>query len=242
MLLPALSKAKVKAKTVNCIGNLKQLTTAWLLYADDNEDNLARNWLGTSAAWVGGNVRTASGATNTDAIASAKLYPYTKSLAVYRCPAADHDIPNVLRTSPGLPGGGLARNYSIGGRMGGADAADAQQFGVPDTTYVLPPEFPVFKRLTLIQNPGPSAALVFVDESINTIDDGYFAMQLNPIWQDSPTTRHSRGGTLSFADGHVERWGWRAVGIEQDLNAPVVSGGVDTTADLQRFQDAVATR
>src|SRR2546428_12006875 len=41
MLLPALSKAKAKATGVKCLNNVKQLTLAWIMYADDNGDKLA---------------------------------------------------------------------------------------------------------------------------------------------------------------------------------------------------------
>ncbi|OGV32931.1 MAG: hypothetical protein A2020_15655 [Lentisphaerae bacterium GWF2_45_14] len=40
MLLPALKKAKDKAKDIECMGNLKQLGYAFLLYAGDYADNL----------------------------------------------------------------------------------------------------------------------------------------------------------------------------------------------------------
>ncbi|MBQ6470405.1 MAG: DUF1559 domain-containing protein [Victivallales bacterium] len=38
MLLPALSKARERARAIVCINNLKQLGNAVLMYADDNED------------------------------------------------------------------------------------------------------------------------------------------------------------------------------------------------------------
>ena len=42
MLLPALSKAKEKAKQTNCYNNLKQLGLAMILYADDNNGLIPR--------------------------------------------------------------------------------------------------------------------------------------------------------------------------------------------------------
>jgi prepilin-type N-terminal cleavage/methylation domain-containing protein len=40
LLFPSLAKAKTKAQGIGCMSNLKQLTTAWWMYADDNTDKL----------------------------------------------------------------------------------------------------------------------------------------------------------------------------------------------------------
>src|SRR5438046_9781040 len=40
MLLPALSRAKLKAQGVQCMNNTKQLSLAWRMYADDNGDRI----------------------------------------------------------------------------------------------------------------------------------------------------------------------------------------------------------
>jgi prepilin-type processing-associated H-X9-DG protein len=93
-----------------------------------------------------------------------------------------------------------------------------------------------------ILSPTPPAALVFVDESINSIDDGYFACVLNPSWMNSPTVRHSKGGQFSFADGHAERWAWRVLNQEQDWWAPGIGSSGDTRLDLKRLQDSVAVK
>ena len=42
MLLPALSKAKEKAKITSCVNNLKQVGLSLAIYADDNNDTLPR--------------------------------------------------------------------------------------------------------------------------------------------------------------------------------------------------------
>ena len=54
LLLPVLSRAKVKAAAVRCISNLRQLGVAFLLYADDNRQQLpdlyTQWWTGTGVA------------------------------------------------------------------------------------------------------------------------------------------------------------------------------------------------
>ena len=40
LLLPALSRAKLKATTTTCLNNHKQLAISWIMYAEDNQDRL----------------------------------------------------------------------------------------------------------------------------------------------------------------------------------------------------------
>ncbi len=80
MLLPALNKARERAKSINCIANLKQLGTGISLYVDDNDGVFcgnANNW-GTTYSWA-------------DCVGS-KIQPGYKaneclSMPVFRCPA-----------------------------------------------------------------------------------------------------------------------------------------------------------
>ena len=65
--------------------------------------------------------------------------------------------------------------------------------------------------------------MTFVDESIETVDDGFFAVNWAnepSAWQNSPTVRHGQSGVFAFADGHAERWRWRVLNQDQDLDAP----------------------
>src|SRR5579863_1091778 len=43
LLLPALTRAKMRAQSVQCMANSKQITLGWAMYADDNNDLLAPN-------------------------------------------------------------------------------------------------------------------------------------------------------------------------------------------------------
>ena len=45
MLLPALSKAREKARTISCLNQLKQFGTAILLYTEDNNDLITTTFL-----------------------------------------------------------------------------------------------------------------------------------------------------------------------------------------------------
>jgi len=232
LLLPALNRAKAKAQAISCQNEMKQLDYCWVMYASDNNERVTHNWILSNGdtspeAWVGGDVSKPAEAANTAYIQNSKLYPYNSSFQIYKC-----TIPVILN------GVSLCRTVSLNGRMGGADAADAAAYGVFDTSWVLGPNFPTFKKTGQILRPAPSAALTFLDESLNTVDDGYFAVQLGMFWQNSPTVRHSFGATLSFADGHSERWGWRGLRKEQGINLPVA--GADQAADLKRLQDSVA--
>jgi len=51
MLLPALAKAKDRARDATCLSNLKQWGITWRLYTDENEDSFMT---GTSVGWARG--------------------------------------------------------------------------------------------------------------------------------------------------------------------------------------------
>jgi prepilin-type processing-associated H-X9-DG protein len=135
----------------------------------------------------------------------------------------------MLAGDPAMRGQGLVRHFSLSGRMG----------GTPEMDSILGSRFPIFRKMADIRHPDPAIALVFVDESVQSIDDGFFAVQMSQTWMNSPTARHLRGASFSFADGHAERWKWRALSAEQDWWAPA-SAMPNTLVDLQRLQAGVA--
>lgn len=52
VLMPALNRARLHGKRAACMGNLKQLTMAWILYADANDDRIVKAGPGGSEGWV----------------------------------------------------------------------------------------------------------------------------------------------------------------------------------------------
>ncbi len=71
MLLPALGKARAKARQISCLNNVKQLTLCMILYTDDSEGYMAAVF----PDFYGGN-RWCT-----------RLYDYNKSGKLYLCPA-----------------------------------------------------------------------------------------------------------------------------------------------------------
>jgi prepilin-type N-terminal cleavage/methylation domain-containing protein/prepilin-type processing-associated H-X9-DG protein len=231
MLLPALTRAKEQARVIQCLNNMKQLTLAWVLYAGDNDDRLPKNWtlmIGSSppGSWVTGSVKTMPGTTNLDLLASGSLFPFHKSFAIYQCP----DSATVAGAMP-------VRTVSMQERMGGADPAESAQNSVYDLAFALGSDYPMFKKSSQISKPAPASAIVFVDESQNSVDDGIFAMTLTQ-WMNAPGTRHAKGCTFSFADGHVEKWKWK--GLNKEGVANFITPPPDQMDDFQKVLNALA--
>ena len=249
MLLPALAKAKAKTQGIKCMSNLKQLQLCWSMYALDNNQNLVKNWLNTTQPWILGSVSSLPGATNELDIKNGKLFQYSSSVQIYQCSAANgvNDLPSSLKSSAVMKKNRLVRSYSMQGRMGGADASDQTRFGAADTSWVLGNKYNQYKRDSDIANPGPSGAIVFLDESKETVDDGYFAVKAPTpdgpdSWQNSPTARHNKGAGFSFADGHAEIWKWVTLNKDQGLDAGVGTGAASTLRDLTKLKAAVAQK
>ncbi len=57
ILMPTLQRAREQGKRAVCLSNVKQLTLAWILYADDNDDKIVNGMGGVDRlkekAWVG---------------------------------------------------------------------------------------------------------------------------------------------------------------------------------------------
>ena len=73
MLMPSLAAARGKAKTSVCLGQMKQLGTSFIMYADSNDENFIDRVLG-----------------GVDTFWMARLYPYHESEKIIQCPSVQH--------------------------------------------------------------------------------------------------------------------------------------------------------
>ncbi len=219
LLLPVLVMAKMKAQTTQCLSNLKQLQLAGAMYNGDFSDFMAPNSDNgnqgkdiDNPGWVADVMSfdsTHTGvdeATNLDLLIGdqyapfGSLGPYTKNAKIYHCPGDKSVISYDGVTYD------RARSYSMNGWVG---------FGTRD--WGQPPSGPTFRlnlKVTQMVNPGPAKTWVLMDERENSINDGWFAVDMidtgaNTQWVDLPGNRHNRGTVLSFADGHTEFKKWQ---------------------------------
>ncbi|HYG23910.1 MAG TPA: prepilin-type N-terminal cleavage/methylation domain-containing protein [Verrucomicrobiae bacterium] len=225
MLLPALAKAKSKGQQIACLNNQKQLQLCWFMYAGDNRDLLIANPKGGNG-WIRGDMQDAAEAVNTRLLADGLLFPYNKSVGIYRCPA------DIGRSTAGISF--RVRSYSMNCYMNGNDVT-REKLNTPATAYR------VNLKLNDIVKPPASSAFVFVEEHESIIDDGHFGFVAEGnTWYNLPGMWH-RGANFSFADGHASFRKW----VNPETLRLRTNPSTDTSAskaDLRYVQSITATR
>jgi len=243
MLLPALSAAKARSKTTQCLSNMKQLQLCWQKYVADNNDNLPPNgnpWTSgsgvTTNSWIAGNAQMD---TTPASIKAGLLFQYNKSVSIYACPANQRLLPitnaidatywkqpigtlepQAITCSIDLACGGFSPSSPPGGTFNAS--------GVSITTLA---------KYSQILNPRPAQKTVFVDENEYSVDNGCFG--IFPLttglesWWSLPGSRHNHGCTFSFADGHCEFWKWHGTAVLTFTGHYLAADGSD---DLPRVQ------
>jgi prepilin-type N-terminal cleavage/methylation domain-containing protein/prepilin-type processing-associated H-X9-DG protein len=208
MLLPALSRAKLRAQTMQCLNNAKQLEVAYELYASDNGNNMMDNSVNGSlagpGAWIQGNVQLYS-ATYADDPKGGVLYPYNSSTSIYKCPGSRAFLVGVGRGASTVPHN---RSYSVSVWLGSnLDASN-------DPNYV----GNIAHKTGTVKN--PSETSVFIEENQISIDNGaigFNRLDIGGVW-NLPSNRHNNAANLSFLDGHAETFNWKGPGL-RDLNS-----------------------
>jgi len=212
LLLPVLGKAKSRAEAAQCANNIKQLSLAWFLYPDDNDNLLVNNHgkpetIARRQTWANNVEDWSNNDDNTNLIylTDSKLGPYVnRSAAVYKCPSDKALAANGQRS----------RSMSMNAMVGDPG----------ELTNRFNPDYVQFFKSSEI--PTPSEIFVILDEHPDTINDGFFVNRLNDYtWGNLPASYHSGAANLSFADGHIISHRWQLPGTIR----PSVQGGVGGT-------------
>jgi len=193
LLLPALAKAKERAKRISCNNNLKQFGLAMRMYADDYNDKLPRanqgNWL-WDLPWDVGDLMIKNGATR----------------GVFYCPSIPkQNASNHWNYAPGL-------FHVIGYAMTLPNTGGGQIIATNENPSMIPQSIRV--GATNYPPPSPSERELLADATIS-----YNASEINravnrytqiqggsPILHDTAhlNGKIPAGGNLDFLDGHNE--------------------------------------
>ncbi len=189
ILMPTLQRAREQGKRAVCLNNVKQLTLAWILYADDNDDKIVNGMGGVDRlkekAWVGmcwaNSYEQLPEDQQIRAIKEGALWSYCKELKLYRCPTGFR---------------GELLTYAVMDGVNGKLRADTRKPGVWVT------------KKAEIRN--QAYRMVFIDEGYVT-PDSFATHYVEERWYDDPTVRHGDGTNFSFADGHSEYHKWKGL-------------------------------
>lgn len=190
IIMPSLKKARELSRRMVCLSNVRQLTTGWLLYADQNEGKIVRSSVSgdsrDSNAWIKWTLPPTY-EKHIEGIEQGALFPYVNTLDAYRCPTA---LPDEART------------YNITNAMNG-------RLGIPPIGEVT--------RLFHIKNSGQR--MVFICQGKIPLDPTdyrhrNFMVDYPSSWRSKPggdrggNPRHRNGATLGFADGSSLFYRW----------------------------------
>jgi len=218
LLLPALSAAKRKAKTINCVSNMKQIMLAAKLYQDDNQGGVIPLWIAQGTPGLSG--WTYDAATFIiqwtdhlwwpDKMRLDGLIPASK---VFNCPSL---------TEPAIHAGGgsSSQNYPLGIGMNhpeyGRTAGPGGFTPMKENQVTTPGEFIAFADTAVISNPGETDADKW--QEVATTGCAYFRVPSDSYYPGSPDDspmgtpgavrsmpRHSKRVVAAIFDGHVQQ-------------------------------------
>jgi prepilin-type N-terminal cleavage/methylation domain-containing protein len=232
MLLPALNKAKDKARTANCLSNMHQWGLAEVMYANDNADGIAHDGMGSDGMYPG-NTAPFNGSRDLNQwfnllpqlVSERPLYTYTKNAGsstaynsavipfpgglgkLWECPSATMPGSDMTR----LTGQGGEGFFSYGVNIDLKRQYNAATGGSSAMPY---PQMPKVSTL-----PKPSAVVLMLDMAFNSTEwtAANTAYSVNPAgrWRVFPMRHSSKsGGILAFVDGHSQFFRWSYVDHE----------------------------
>ncbi len=241
MLLPALSKAKLKATKAACLSNHKQLALGFVMYSDDNNDriiytNPGAGQIGNPAGgyWpgphndngvyqdiTGGMTSSTAQRYVENGFKKGALYRYVSATGAYHCPGD-------MRSQRLKPGSGYAYDsYSKANGMNGGSWQDPYQ--------------PPYEKRSAVAS--PAEAMIFLEEADprgNNLGTWVIDVKPAPGWVDPFAIFHGNVSTISFADGHAESHTWKdpqVIKAAKDSSNGIASfywaGGNANNADFQ---------
>lgn len=204
ILMPVFAKAKGRAQEVTCASNLRQISMAWLMYAQDNDGTACPTYYYTDGwsyehAWDFTIDWTTGVAVSSDGL----LTPYTRAKQINACPSFIGD-------QNGRPYTGYAYNASY---IGGDPSASGGYTKIP-------------VKLARIQS--PSSTVLFAESAYMNgkvfAGNNYLRAPNDPMMSlynvGKVHYRHNRRANVAYADCHV-----KSTDLKYNLNSSQPSLG-----------------
>jgi prepilin-type N-terminal cleavage/methylation domain-containing protein/prepilin-type processing-associated H-X9-DG protein len=180
MLLPALNKAREKARAISCVNNMKQLGLNFAMYASDNNGympsdryaghtNIGDSWIAKLAPYYGGNLGAAA---DNPKVAIVKV----------KCPSASN-LPNVWA--------GVAPSYAVNIAHDDGGYKWADGYGVCGSYNATAPTSRLGSSI-----PDSSGTMMIIEANQTYATPGGIG--------SSVVNRHGDKLNLTMVDGHVE--------------------------------------
>jgi len=206
ILIPALGGVREQGRRAVCLSNLRQLTTAWLVYADEHDGRLVEGHAffvdttndGTMKGWMArAFLHPESRSALIENADKGTLWPYIRDVDIYRCPSG---LTGHAATYQIVPG---ANGWAMEGTATGLNP-EVSEIGKRVGRTVLH-----LTMLTDITSPGAGQRVVFIDggQTNSAFDVHYLYPKWD--WASPPPIHHKDGATLSMADGHAEYRKWK---------------------------------
>ncbi len=233
LLLPALAKAKERAKSIACLNNMKQIMTSTIMYVNDNHGTMVPLWVEQGA--VGWGTWKFDPATFVVQKSTYLWWPdnlrlggQLQSQKVFSCPA-------LIQPATDAHGQSASTNYDLGIGM-----------NYPEYGHIVPaagnPD-PVYGSTAENQVTRPSQSIVFADAGfISNPDDNYddwveTSAMANTYFRVPSDTkdydkgndstdytrsvpRHNQRVNTAYFDGHVALIRNSAIGYDLDRTNP----------------------
>ncbi len=181
MLLPALSQARERAKTIQCMNNMKQQGGFIALYENDYDDFILPAKCCGYGDWSWNHVRMLINVTK-----------YAKNKAIFRCPS----LKKIHTSYPQWGGYAMnAYNYSFDGELGGL---------MSNIGAALATSLP--RRLNQVKSPSAVIMLPEVTGAYSNACVYYNVGSISYVTNGQDGIRHQNGriGNMLFVDGHCQ--------------------------------------
>jgi prepilin-type N-terminal cleavage/methylation domain-containing protein/prepilin-type processing-associated H-X9-DG protein len=218
LLLPAMAKAREQAKRTICLSGLRQLTLAWMGYAEANGDKIVNGApLSPNPTTLAACLECAGVTCTSKAVAPTPANS-TDSDHYNELPwiGAAYNSTNACCTKCAITSGALYK-YTPNDKIYRCPSGDKDELitcviidGVNGYTATRGPvknEGVWLKNRNQIKK--TAKQVIFIDEGKVT-QDSYAVYYNAEQWFDPPETRHGNGTDVSLADGHAEWWRWRS--------------------------------